>query len=356
MMTKKLNRNVRKDDDKCRLCRGPLANQPGGIPGGYTMRISRHLTERFSDDETLERTGDLTMNATSFETLPTESLFRSSWRRLPVLPRSLILGIGVSACGVLSWPIVSSNVPVPWSFVVALAILWLYCRYFSGSWWPGSTAKARQNAFRRTRLKAIEWKWGIPAALATVAIVHASLVLLFRIIPLPAEELTSGYAFGSLAPWLAWASIIVSALFAGICEEVGFRGTMQVPLEQRYGRRIAIGVVSIVFTLTHLHQSWAPWLFIQLFGASLLWGILAATIGSLIPGMIAHTLLDTLAFSYWYSDVGGRFERLTLAQAGIDLHFIFWLLVLVTSMMLFCWFVLNINTSSIESNSVSSDS
>jgi membrane protease YdiL (CAAX protease family) len=214
---------------------------------------------------------------------------------------------------------------------------------------------ARRDAFRKIRLSAAEWKWGLSAALVSVAIVHASLVLLFRFVPLPTEELTSGYTFGSLAPWLAWVSIIVSALFAGVCEEVGFCGYMQAPLERRYGSWIAISVVSIVFTLVHLHQSWAPWLLVQLCGASVLWGILAFRTGSLIPGIIGHTLLDVLAFSYWYSDVGGRFERPTLAQVGIDVHFILWLFVFMASIILFYWFVLRIRAAALEANPFSSD-
>ena len=83
--------------------------------------------------------------------------------------------------------------------------------------------------------------------------------------------------------WHACAGVL-AALVAGITEEVGFRGYMQVPLGKRYGPAIAITIVSIVFVLAHLNQAWAGGILIILFIISVLWGVLARVSGSLIPG------------------------------------------------------------------------
>ena len=51
--------------------------------------------------------------------------------------------------------------------------------------------------------------------------------------------------------------ILVVSLVAGICEEIGFRGYMQTPLEQKYGPVAGISITSLVFVVVHLHQTWA---------------------------------------------------------------------------------------------------
>lgn len=124
---------------------------------------------------------------------------------------------------------------------------------------------------------------------------------------------------------------------AGICEETGFRGYMQVPLEKHFGPGVGITIVSILFVIFHLNQAWAPPMLFPLFALSAMMGILAYTFGSLIPPMIGHTIIDVFNFSYWWSDVAGSFERRPIAETGFDLHFITWVLILVVAAALFVW-------------------
>ena len=168
-----------------------------------------------------------------------------------------------------------------------------------------------------------------------VVVVQSGFVMTFRIIEFPAETFTSEYNLDALPLWLAWLAIVMSSLVVGICEETGFRGYMQVPLEKRYGPRVGITIVSIMFLVLHLNQAWAPPILFHLFGISVLLGILAYASGSLIPSMIGHTVLDIFNFSYWWSDVAGRFERQTILETGIDFHFIGWFLILGVSIVLF---------------------
>jgi hypothetical protein len=68
-------------------------------------------------------------------------------------------------------------------------------------------------------------------------------------------------------------------------------------------------------------------------------GVLAYSCGSLIPGMIAHAGLDIINFSYWWTDLAGHFDQRPVADSGIDIHFILWVLFLVFSIVAFFWIV-----------------
>jgi membrane protease YdiL (CAAX protease family) len=215
-------------------------------------------------------------------------------------------------------------------------ILWLYWKYFSGSWWPGATAEARSKSFRAVKLSAAVWKWGIVGAFLFVVVFQSAAVLTFRLVEFPTEA-SADYGLGVLPAWEAWLTIIMASLVAGVCEEIGFRGYMQVPLEERYGPAAGIAIVSIWFTVFHLNQAWARPVLLQIFAASVLFGILAHASGSLIPSVVGHTIMDLLNFSFWWTDLGGDFELQTIAVTGIDPLFVAAALGLVASLALFLW-------------------
>jgi hypothetical protein len=153
--------------------------------------------------------------------------------------------------------------------------------------------------------------------------------------------------------WLAWLGIVMASLVAGICEEVGYRGYMQVPLERRYGPATAIAVVVVVFLAAHLHQAWLPAFLVAGVIGSVMLGMLAWASRSLIPGMIGHTVMDIFNFSYWWSDVAGRFERRPIGETGLDAHFVAWTLLLAASLALFFWTVRRLIALRRESSSAS---
>ena len=76
------------------------------------------------------------------------------WRRVPVLPRAVVVGIAVGAAGTVPWAVlVSLNLKhlsaVPWAVPVMAAYLSLFWLYFGrGSGWPRSTAAARRTSAR----------------------------------------------------------------------------------------------------------------------------------------------------------------------------------------------------------------
>ncbi len=263
------------------------------------------------------------------------------WQRIPVLIRAIVSGAFVNSVGVGAWLLSLAVIPAPWSIVVMGGILWLYWKYFSGSWWPRATAEARSKNFRAVKLSAAVWKWGLAGAILFVVVFQSVSVLTLRIIEFPAEA-SADYGIDALPLWEAWMTIIMASLVAGICEETGFRGYMQVPLEERYGPAVGITIVSIVFTVFHLHQAWAQPVLFQIFAISVLLGILAYASGSLIPSIIGHTIMDMINFAFWWTDLAGDFEFQTIAETGIDSHFITWVLVFVGAIVLFFWVIRNI--------------
>ena len=124
------------------------------------------------------------------------------------------------------------------------------------------------------------------------------------------------------------------ATSAGICEETGFRGYIQRPIEQGPGAPIAIFVSSLLFMLLHLTKGWAlPGMIPVVFGAGVLLGLLAWSSGSLIPGMIGHTSMDIGLFGYWWTGLAGDFTARPISETGIDQPFLVTCAALTTTLL-----------------------
>ena len=116
---------------------------------------------------------------------------------------------------------------------------------------------------------------------------------------------------------------MISAASAAICEETGFRGYMQQPIEQCHGAPIAILVSSFFFMLLHLTKTWAVVGMIPIvFGAGVLLGLLAWSCESLIPSMIGHFVMDIGLFAYWWTGIAGNFTAKPITEMGIDRPFL----------------------------------
>lgn len=265
------------------------------------------------------------------------------WHRIPTLIQSLILMFGVTLIGTLSWMALFTFVPVPWSLFIMVGVLFLFCLFFSGRWGHGLSKKTRRNYFRTVKMPPAKLAWGVGAAILFVIISQSTLVVTFRIIEFPAALFTL-YSVQGLPLWIVWFGIIMASLVAGVCEEIGFRGYGQVPLEKRYGAKWSIMIVSIAFILLHLNQTWLPPLLIQGIFLAIFLGLLAYLTGSLIPSIIAHTVMDIFNFSFWWSDALGTFVERPIYVTGIDFSFIFWVSLLVISLTLFLLILLKLNT------------
>jgi len=127
--------------------------------------------------------------------------------------------------------------------------------------------------------------------------------------------------------------VVVSAASAGICEEIGFRGLMQQPIEQRHGVSVAVFISSFFFLALHLTKAWASLGMVPIvFGAGVLLGLLAWSAGSLIPGIIGHFVMDVGLFAYWWTGIAGDFTARPITETGVDRPFLIACCVFATSL------------------------
>jgi membrane protease YdiL (CAAX protease family) len=258
-----------------------------------------------------------------------------SWEKLPVLLRAIITGLAIALPAANVWPLLLLNLPVPLAATAEAVFLAVYLWWASGGGPPRTWQAARATAFRRGTLSPAQWVWGLIAALAFATTIHAAMVLLFRFVPFPTEAFRQGYDFSFIPSLpLRWLAVVVSAASAGICEETGFRGYMQQPIEQRHGAPIAIFVSSFLFMLLHLTKGWAIIGMVPIvFGAGVLLGLLAWSSGSLIPGIIGHVVMDIGLFAYWWTGIAGDFTARPIAETGMDQPFLFACAALATALL-----------------------
>ncbi len=263
--------------------------------------------------------------------------FGRFWMKVPLVVRSILSGFAVTSIGVGSWVLLVENIPAPWSVVPMAAILIFYWIYFGGKWKPSNTQVFRRFCMRKSRLKRPAWIWSLLAASLIILFINSVGIFTFRIFEFQPDVFKTARFLNDLAPWKAWPVILMASLVAGICEEIGYRGYMQAPLEQKYGPVAGISITSLVFAVAHLHQAWAGGMLgmIVIFAVSFLIGYLAYSSKSLLPGIVAHVSFDIINFSYWWSDVVGTFERKPISMTGVDNHFIITVLLVLLSTILF---------------------
>ena len=262
--------------------------------------------------------------------------FGRSWMKVPLAFRALLAGFGVSSLGIVIWGLIVAKIPLAWSFAPMGGILILYWMYFSGAWKPSNTQVFRRFCMRLTKLKRPVWIWGMVAAFFIFILWHSGLILTFRMVEFQPEIFKTLRDVTDAPSWTSWSLVLMASLVAGICEEIGYRGYMQAPLEQKYGPVVGISITSLVFVIIHLHQAWASgFVLVQIFVISIMIGYLAYATKSLLPGIIAHVALDIINFSYWWSDIIGTFERKPISMTGVDNHFIITFMVVLLSTILF---------------------
>jgi membrane protease YdiL (CAAX protease family) len=95
-------------------------------------------------------------------------------------------------------------------------------------------------------------------------------------------------------------NILAITAVAGISEEVGFRGYMQKPIENKLGNKAAILITSLFFTLAHLGHAEFNYVLPVYFFFSVVMGIVALHTNSLLPSIILHFVFDFAVFnSFW---------------------------------------------------------
>jgi membrane protease YdiL (CAAX protease family) len=252
------------------------------------------------------------------------SRLSGTWAKLPISLRAILAGLLIALPAANVWPLLLLNLGALFASIAEAMFLGLYIWWAAGGGPPRASQTSRATAFRRGRLSAAQWLWGMVAALCFALTIHASIVLLFRFVPFPVAEFRRGYDFSFIPTVpLRWLAVVISAASAGICEETGFRGYMQRPMELSHGAPAAILNSSLFFTVLHLTKGWALAGMIPIiFGAGILLGSLALSTGSLIPCMIGHTIMDIGLFGYWWTGIAGEFTLRPIGETGVDQAFV----------------------------------
>jgi membrane protease YdiL (CAAX protease family) len=268
-------------------------------------------------------------------TMTAQARFLQYWSTLPVSLRAIIVGIVIALAAANVWPLLLLSLGAPLAAAAEAVFLAFYLWWASGRGPPISSQGARGAAFRRGTLSPVQWTWGLAAAIFFAATIHAAIVLLFRLVPFPVEAFRQGYDFSFIPSLpLKWLAVVVSATSAGICEETGFRGYMQQPIERRHGAATAIFLSSLFFMLLHLAKGWALVGMVPIvFGAGVLLGLLAWSSESLIPGMIGHIVMDIGLFAYWWTGIAGEFTARPISETGVDQPFLFTCTALATALL-----------------------
>lgn len=255
--------------------------------------------------------------------MPVTIATAGGWTRIPVILRAVVVGLAIGMAAANVWPLLLLKLDVPLAAGLEVLFLALYVFWTSGNGPPRRLRAVRSDCFRVRSLSCKQWLWGLAAAFCFAATVHAAIIMLFRLVPYPAELFHGGYDLSFIpSRSMQWLVCIVSALSAAICEETGFRGYMQRPIERRHGPAIAILISSLFFTLVHLNKDWALIGMVPvIFGAGLLLGSLANTSGTLVFGMIGHAMMDVGLFAYWWTQIAGVFAERTISVSGVDAAF-----------------------------------
>jgi membrane protease YdiL (CAAX protease family) len=261
------------------------------------------------------------------------------WNRVPLVVRAALVCILVTGVGVQSWNLLamtSLQHRAGWIALVGMPVLLVvYCLFFSGRlFWPATQAARREN-FRETKLSSVTWIWGLAGSLLFVIAFQSGVFTLFRLFPYPAEQFVPPAYVAQIPAAFLWPLVVMASLVAGVCEETGFRGYMQRPLEARYGPAVAISLTSLLFIALHLNQTWIASLFVPGLIASVMLGTLAYVSRSLIPSIIGHAVMDVFNFGYWWWQLLGSYNHRPISETGIDLHFCVWSFTLCLSLGLF---------------------
>ena len=246
------------------------------------------------------------------------------WSRTSVVIRAVVVGFAIAMIAANVWPILLISFGAQLATVGEILFLAGYVYWAAGGGPPRSLRAVRENCFRVGRISASQWGWGLCAAIAFAATIHASMVVLFRVVPFPPAAFHQGYDFSFIPTHsLRWLACVVSALSAGVCEETGFRGYMQRPIERQHGPVIAVAISSLFFMLIHLSKDWALIGMIPIvYGAGVLLGWLAYASRTLVFTMIGHTIMDIGLFSYWWVQIDGTFQQRPISDTGVDGPFI----------------------------------
>src|SRR5262245_19156864 len=200
--------------------------------------------------------------------------------------------VGVYGYSYLGWTNVRHAPGLPWGPAAAVPLLWLYWRWLGGSGWPRSMSGYRRRMRRANPIRRGAVLPVVAAGLAGFVAALSAMTLGLRLADLPPDAL----APPPLPLWTLVPSVVMLSVFAGVCEEVGFRGYLQKSLEEAGFPAAAVAWSAAAFVLLHGGRIAAQ--AVSMFLTAVWYGYYTARADSIYPMVAVHTLLDVVAFGY----------------------------------------------------------
>lgn len=208
---------------------------------------------------------------------------------------ALLMGLSIALIGVIPWIVMAPlnarySPELPWAAAATICWLLVLLLWLGGAAWPRAASAFRRFHLRLWRPAPGAWRGG--NLIEILGLVGALIGLtVFWIL------IQAGRPPVDVSPYpttvVRFSVLIMGALVSGVVEEAAFRGYMQSHLE-KIGPTFAILVTSVVFTLAHATHGLdyllavAPGFFV----VSVIYGYLALKSGSILPGMLLHSLGD----------------------------------------------------------------
>jgi membrane protease YdiL (CAAX protease family) len=175
---------------------------------------------------------------------------------------------------------------LPWAAVIMAAYLWLFWEYVRGKGWSPSTAHARRTSARANEVPGELWGPALIAGVLGLAGVLLLQGILSRMVTLPQQRADD---LSRYPPLVVLLSVFMSAVVAGVVEEIAFRGYMQRPIEHRHGPVVAILVTGVIFGLMHFTHPEVTLVLLPYYAAvAAVYGTLAHLTDSTLPSMVLH--------------------------------------------------------------------
>jgi membrane protease YdiL (CAAX protease family) len=217
--------------------------------------------------------------------------FQSNWLRVPVIFRAILSGGLMAVAGTVPWALlVWANIKygpsIPWAVVPTAIYLWIYWRFANGKTKPASTAETRRK-FARTDSPGEE----IMGLAIVSGILGLITMVLFqnvfnRMVHLPQHPMDD---LSRLSYFSIFCFMIMSAIVAGVTEEISFRGYMQGPIERRHGPVLAILITGSLFGFAHFtHPETTLALMPFYLSVAIIYGTIAWLTHSTRPGIFLH--------------------------------------------------------------------
>lgn len=185
----------------------------------------------------------------------------------------------------------------------------------------------KRISFKQTfRLRPVGWPVLAASVLLTIGLIPISdaidrILQNWLVMPASMEELIKeSFRFNNA--FYFWLAFLSATVFAGIFEEMLFRGFFQKVWETYFSPAWAIAVSAVLFAVVHLN----PWWLFQILLLGILLGYIAFKSDSVIPTIFIHVLNNAIAVIFlkipdeklgWYLE--GKTVRWYWLTAGIIL-------------------------------------